>query len=369
MRRKLGCACLVLVLATVTPTYAHHYYAAAFDASNPTTLKGVVTKIAWVNPHAQFFIDVKDKAGRVVNWRCETGSPSDLTRRGLRQQDVKAGDAITIDGNPRRTNRTRRHPQDHPGRRPHHSRIADWKPGAEMRIAAAVFLVALCASAAAAQEGTENGATFDAVNARIYYHVIGSGGAVPLVVVNGGPGFDHNYLHISTAWNEIAKNRRVVFYDQRGTGRSPAANGAVIDLSAQVDDLRGAEGEAQGGADRSARPLVGGYLVMVYSARHPERINHLMILDSAAPKWSDTLFLFDNVFPETTEQQRAAQSVDESIRLYFTMLFYSSRNRDAFMARSGEFHYDREINQAMNEDLGRQDRLPTCRSSGFRRSS
>ena len=147
-------------------------------------------------------------------------------------------------------------------------------------------------------------------------------------------------------------------YDQRGTGRSPAANGAVIDLGAQVDDLEALRTTLKAERIDLLGHSWGGYLVMAYSARHPERINHLMIVDSAAPKWSDTLFLFDNVFPETTEQQRAAQSVDEGIRLYFTMLFYSTRNRDAFVARSGEFHYSREINQAMNEDLSRQDLNP-----------
>ncbi|HEV3036703.1 MAG TPA: alpha/beta hydrolase, partial [Candidatus Angelobacter sp.] len=83
----------------------------------------------------------------------------------------------------------------------------------------------------------ENGSRFEANGVPIYYEVSGSGG-IPLVVANGGPGFDHTYLHLSSAWDSLAKNRRVVFYDQRGTGRSnPVAAGKTFTLKDQLDDL------------------------------------------------------------------------------------------------------------------------------------
>jgi pimeloyl-ACP methyl ester carboxylesterase len=50
----------------------------------------------------------------------------------------------------------------------------------------------------------------------------------------------------------------------------------------------------------------GGYLGVAFAARHPEHLTHLVLVDSAAPKWSDTIFLFDKVFPEVTEHQAAA---------------------------------------------------------------
>ena len=46
---------------------AHHSFAAQYDRNKPATLTGPVTKIDWINPHAQFFINVKDAAGKVVN--------------------------------------------------------------------------------------------------------------------------------------------------------------------------------------------------------------------------------------------------------------------------------------------------------------
>src|SRR4029079_10279250 len=93
----------------------------------------------------------------------------------------------------------------------------------------------------------------------------------------------------------------------------------------------------------------GGYLAMAYAARHPERISHLALVDSAAPKWGDTLFLFKEVFPEGTARQDAlafaeamgdSKASAESIREYFGMLFYSPEKRDAFLANRTAYSYD-----------------------------
>ena len=72
----------------------------------------------------------------------------------------------------------------------------------------AILIVALPALAR-----EENGTTFNAKSATIYYEVLGSGDTKPLIVVNGGPGFDHTYEHVSSAWEVLAKKRRVIFYE------------------------------------------------------------------------------------------------------------------------------------------------------------
>ena len=61
-----------LILAAV-PVVAHHSFAAQYDRSKPNTITGPVTKIDWINPHARFFMDVKDDAGKIVNWEVELG--------------------------------------------------------------------------------------------------------------------------------------------------------------------------------------------------------------------------------------------------------------------------------------------------------
>src|SRR5215472_4333303 len=88
---------LGLLLASM-PALAHHSFAAEYDAAKPITLKGTVTKVEWMNPHARFYIDVKDDSGKVTNWELEVGSPNGLMRRGWTRSSMKPGDTVTVQG-------------------------------------------------------------------------------------------------------------------------------------------------------------------------------------------------------------------------------------------------------------------------------
>ena len=77
---------------------AHHAFAAAFAANKPVKLKGVVTKMEWINPHAWIHIDVKGPDGNVEKWMIEGGTPNTLLRRGLRKTDLPAGTVIKVEG-------------------------------------------------------------------------------------------------------------------------------------------------------------------------------------------------------------------------------------------------------------------------------
>ena len=99
MTRRLGIlATGVAVLLSAAPLLAHHSFAAEYDASKPVTLKGAVTKIEWTNPHARFYVDVKDDKGTVTNWNLELASPNVLTRNGWTRNTLKIGDQVTIEG-------------------------------------------------------------------------------------------------------------------------------------------------------------------------------------------------------------------------------------------------------------------------------
>ncbi|HEY4363013.1 MAG TPA: DUF6152 family protein [Bryobacteraceae bacterium] len=99
MRARLGvvAAGLGLLMAAV-PVLAHHSFAAEYDANKPVTLKGTVAKVEWTNPHARFYVNVKDDNGKVTQWNLELASPNVLIRNGWTRHSLSEGDQITVEG-------------------------------------------------------------------------------------------------------------------------------------------------------------------------------------------------------------------------------------------------------------------------------
>ena len=98
MNGKVFAVIVVGCLMGAAPAIAHHSFAAEYDGQKPVTITGVVTKIEWTNPHARFYLDVKDTTGTVSSFEFELGSPNSLMRRGWSRTSLKPGDTVTVEG-------------------------------------------------------------------------------------------------------------------------------------------------------------------------------------------------------------------------------------------------------------------------------
>jgi proline iminopeptidase len=208
------------------------------------------------------------------------------------------------------------------------------------------------------------------------YEVYGAPGtATPVIIANGGPGFSHTYLLQNDVFTaRLAHDRQIVFYDQRGDGKSTLLKpDAPQDMPAQVADLDAIR--AKLGFDKFM--LIGhswgGLLAMGYASAHPEHITKLVLIDSAAPAWKKTIFLFSQVYPDVGEKDdaiskklgRTPEASKEHLANYFGMLFYSQENHDRFLAGITDPGQNTVVNAAVNKAIANLDLFPELAKFNF----
>lgn len=99
MRTKLMVAVGVAgMVALAAPAWAHHAFAAEFDAKRPVHLEGTLTKVELINPHSWIHLDVTGADGKVTNWMVEAGSPNVLLRRGFNKNTIAVGTKVVVEG-------------------------------------------------------------------------------------------------------------------------------------------------------------------------------------------------------------------------------------------------------------------------------
>lgn len=101
IRRISPATCIAVglgALVLLAPAEGHHAFSSEFDATQPVRLRGTITKMEWINPHAWIHVAVKDESGTVVNWMIEAGPPGALVRRGWRKDSVKPGVEVLVEG-------------------------------------------------------------------------------------------------------------------------------------------------------------------------------------------------------------------------------------------------------------------------------
>ena len=99
MISRVSLAAFALAALSATPVHAHHSFAAEFSYDESGTITGEVVEALFVNPHARYFISIKDDAGKEVLWDAQTRSPSALLNVGWNKDTIRVGDRVTIEGN------------------------------------------------------------------------------------------------------------------------------------------------------------------------------------------------------------------------------------------------------------------------------
>ncbi len=99
--QKYSVLLLLIVVATFSASdraRAHHAFSAEFDANTPVTLRGKVTKVEWINPHAWVHLAVEQADVGVIDWMVEAGTPNTLLRAGLNKNSLPIGSDIVVRG-------------------------------------------------------------------------------------------------------------------------------------------------------------------------------------------------------------------------------------------------------------------------------
>jgi hypothetical protein len=88
----------IVLIAWARLAWSHHSFAAIFDKDAPITVKGLLARVEWTNPHMFFYVDAADQDGKITRWAFESYPPSMMARQGWTRDTVKPGDLVTVTG-------------------------------------------------------------------------------------------------------------------------------------------------------------------------------------------------------------------------------------------------------------------------------
>ncbi len=195
------------------------------------------------------------------------------------------------------------------------------------------------------------------------YFVYGAASsATPVICANGGPGLSHIYMIQNDVWTRVSQSRQVVFYDQRGTGKSMRLSpSASQDIDAQVADLEAVRAKFGFSKFALVGDSYGGFLAMAYASAHPEHIEKLILSDSAAPAMKNIVRVLNQVFPDMPR----VTDPQEQLRNHFRMLFYSEEKRDAYLAQAKDLEYSPQVASAVSRAISKVDLTPNLPNLHF----
>ncbi len=197
----------------------------------------------------------------------------------------------------------------------------------------------------------------------ITYYERGPSTGTPLIMVSGGPGFGSDYFSFRP-WGGFETAHRNVRYDQRGTGTSsPVGPETQVSVAQFVADLEALRVALKADKIDLMGHSWGGYLSMAYATKHADRLAHLILLDAAAPKFSETLFLFTQAFPDRGDfiaqfgrgVETGGATMDSALTSYVSSIFYSPENAAQFLKQLGDSHFNRFQHKQLSKEMGAVD--------------
>jgi proline iminopeptidase len=195
---------------------------------------------------------------------------------------------------------------------------------------------------------------------RIAYNLIDRVKTIPLIIVAGGPGSDTRYMRVGGALDELAKHRTVIFYDQRGIGRSADVDGTET-IDQFVEDIEAVRQAVGAPAIDLLGHSFGGYLAIAYTAKHPDHVRGLIFVASPPPKIADVVQLMDQVYPDRIEAWREKRptlnrnTIGSDIALYLTMEFVDQRKMKEYIAALSNYRFNFDVNNDLRREMATQD--------------
>ena len=227
------------------------------------------------------------------------------------------------------------------------------------------LFVCLFSLSAIAQQATPATGVIHTPDVDLAFEVYGKPSSeTPVIAVNGGPGLSHKYMIQNDVWERLAERRQIVFYDQRGTGKSTHLHpGASLEMDVQVADLEAVRAHFAFPTIDIVGDSYGGLLAMAYASAHPERVHKLILSDSAPPALKDIVHLLPEVFPDIEEEDAAVQKMmgdtDEAVQKqllnHFRMIFYSEELLHTYLANIGDLGYTPSVGAAVEKSAEKID--------------
>lgn len=206
----------------------------------------------------------------------------------------------------------------------------------------------LACAAAIAQPAPPVTGLLHTPQADLAYEIYGApSSSTPVFAVNGGPGLSHAYMLQNDVWKTLSRDRQIVFYDQRGTGKSMHLQaGASQAMDAQVADLEALRAKLGFAKIDLVGDSYGGLLSIAYVVAHPDHVRRLVLSD-AIPSLNGIVHLLPDVFPDIEEQDEAEQkrlgptdaAAQASLLDHFRMIFYSPELRVRYLAGFKDMGY------------------------------